>query len=53
MRKKFRSITAARKFAKTTGMKVKQGAVARLADGTKARWYTLTKGKKKKAKRKR
>ena len=44
MQKKFRSITAARKFAKTTKMKVKQGKVTKLADGTKARWYTLTKG---------
>jgi len=48
MQKKFRSITAARKFAKTTKMKVKQGKVTKLADGTKARWYTLTKGPKKK-----
>jgi len=47
MQKKFRSITAARKFAKTTKMKVKKGKATKLADGTKACWYTLTKAKKK------
>jgi len=50
MQKKFRSITAARKFAKTTKNKVRQCKVTKLADGTKARWYTLTKGPKKKKK---
>ena len=48
MQKKFRSRTAALRFAKTTKMKVKQGTACKLKDGTKARWYTLTKGPKKK-----
>ena len=48
MQRKFRSITAARRFAKTTKMKVKAGKACKLKDGTKARWYTLTKGPKKK-----
>jgi len=47
MQKKFRSITAARAFAKTTKMKVRQGKACKLADGTKAHWFTLTKAKKK------
>lgn len=53
MRKKFRSLQAAHRFAKTTKMKVKAGTVTKLADGTKARWYTLTKTKGTKKKRKR
>lgn len=53
MQKKFRSRTAALRFAKTTGMKVKQGKACKLADGTKARWYTLTKAKKKRAPKRR
>lgn len=53
MKRKFRSLQAAQRFAKTTKMKVKAGTVTKLADGTKARWYTLTKTKRPKAKRKR
>jgi len=51
MRKKFRSIAKARKFAKTTKMKVKRGPKCKMSDGTKGNWFTLTKGKKKKGKR--
>ena len=50
MRKKFKSMTSARKFAAATGGKVKMGPACKLADGTKAHWFTLTwpkKGKKK------
>jgi len=53
MRKKFRSMTAARNFAKTTKMKIKKGPACKLSDGSKANWYTLTKTKKAKAKRRR
>lgn len=45
MQKKFRSVTAARKFA--AGRKVKKGKATKLADGTKACWYTITKKAKK------
>jgi hypothetical protein len=50
MQRKFRSSTAAAKVAKVLGMKVKAGKPCKLADGTKAKWYTFTKikGKKKK-----
>lgn len=47
MQKRFRSLTAARNFAKTTKMKIKRGKACKLKDGTKANWYTLTKGPKK------
>lgn len=50
--KKFRSITTARKFAKTTGMKVKQGKACKMADGKKGHWFTLTKGTLKRKRRK-
>ena len=53
MQKKFKSLAKARKFAKTTHMKVKQGKVAKMADGTKGRWFTLTKTKSKAKKRRR
>lgn len=48
MQKKFSSIAKARKFAKTTKMKVKRGKSCKMSDGKKGNWYTLTKGKKKK-----
>lgn len=51
MRKKFKSMTAARAFVRTTGGKVKAGPACKLADGTKARWYTLSWPKKKGKKR--
>lgn len=51
MQKKFKSMAKARKFAKTTKMKVKQGKACKMADGTKGRWFTLTKTKSKKRKR--
>jgi hypothetical protein len=46
MQKKFRSDAAAKKYAAVTHMKVKRGKPCKLADGTKAHWYTLTKQKK-------
>jgi len=52
MQRKFRSSTAAAKVAKVLGMKVKAGKACKLADGTKAKWYRLTRTKKAK-KRKR
>lgn len=51
MQKKFKSETAARKFVKTTGGKVKKGKTTKLADGTKAYWFTLSWPKKAKKKR--
>mgnify|MGYP000856630026 CR=1 FL=1 len=51
MQKKFKSRAAAEKFVKATGGKVKAGKATKLADGTKARWYTLTWPKKKGKKR--
>lgn len=51
MQKKFRSETAARRFAKTTHMKLKKGKKTKLADGTPANWFTLLKQKAKKKKR--
>jgi len=53
MQRKFRSSTAAAKVAKVLGMKVKAGKACKLADGTKAKWYTFTKTKKAAKKRKR
>ena len=52
MQKKFKSRINAVRFAGVTGMKVKQGKVCKMADGSKGRWYTLTKGGKKTGKRK-
>lgn len=46
MQKRFRSMTAARNFAKVTNMNIKKGKATKLKDGTKANWYTLTKKKK-------
>lgn len=49
MQKKFKSEAAARAFVRTTGGKVKKGKATKLADGSKAYWFTLTwpkKGKK-------
>ena len=43
--KKFRSLRAAQKFAQ--GMKVKKGKACKLADGTKANWYSFKKKAKK------
>lgn len=43
MQKKFRSNAAAAKYAKVIGYKIKRGKATKLADGTKANWYTLTK----------
>lgn len=43
MQKKFRSMTTARKFAKTTKMKVKKGKACKMADGKKGSWFTLSK----------
>lgn len=51
MQRKFRSSTAAARVAKTLGMKVKAGKACKLKDGTKAKWYTFTKIKKKKRKK--
>jgi hypothetical protein len=51
MQKKFKSMTSARKFVAATGGKVKKGKACKLADGTKASWYTLTWAKKKAKKR--
>lgn len=48
MRKKFRSETKARAFARTTKMKIKKGPKCKMADGTKGNWFTLTKTKKRK-----
>jgi len=48
MMKRFRSKTAALRFA--AGRKIKAGKATKLKDGTKARWYSIT--KKTKAKRK-
>ena len=53
MRKKFKSMTSARKFVAATGGKVKMGAACKLADGTKAHWFVLTWPKKKKGKKRR
>jgi hypothetical protein len=46
MQKKFRSPAKANAFAKVMHMKAKKGKACKLADGTKANWYTLTKAKK-------
>ena len=51
MQRKFKSRTAALKFVKATGGKIKQGKACKLKDGTKARWYTLSWPKKAKKKR--
>ena len=53
MQKKFKSMTSARKFVAATGGKVKKGKACKLADGTKASWYTLTWPKKAKSKKRR
>ena len=45
MQKKFKSLATARKFAKTTHMKVKVGKVCKMADGKKGHWFTLSKTK--------
>jgi len=47
MQKKFKSLATARKFAKTTHMKVKAGKACKMADGSKGHWFTMTKAKKK------
>ena len=47
MQRKFRSLQAAQRFARTTKMKVKRGKATKLKDGTKAHWFTLTKSAKK------
>lgn len=47
MQKKFKSRPKAAKFAKVTGMKIKQGKACKMADGSKGHWFTLTKAKKK------
>jgi hypothetical protein len=45
MRKKFKSETSARKFAK--GRKMKRGKACKMADGSKGHWYTIYKKAKK------
>lgn len=42
-RRKFRSKTAADRFAGVTGHKAVRGASTRLKDGTKANWYSFKK----------
>ena len=41
MRKKFSSATKARRFA--AGRKIKAGKACKMADGSKGRWYVITK----------
>jgi len=52
-RKKFRSAEKARRFASTTKHIAHKGKATKLADGTKANWYTFTKWKGAPKKRKR
>lgn len=52
MQKKFRSRINAVRFAGVTGLKVGKSKPCKMADGTKGRMYTLTKGGKKTGKRK-
>jgi len=51
MQRKFRSLQAAQRFARTTKLKVKRGKATKLKDGTKAHWFTLTKFTAKKRRR--
>jgi len=44
MRKKFGSRAKASRFA--AGRKIKAGPACKMADGSKGRWYTITKKKK-------
>ena len=47
MRKKFKSLDRARKFARKTGGKVKGGGKAKMADGSRGVWAVITWPKKK------
>lgn len=47
MRKKFKSLTKARKFAAKTHGNVRSGGKAKMADGTKGIWAVITWPKKK------
>ncbi len=53
MRRKFRSKIAADHYASAFGYRAKAGTACKLKDGTKARWYTLTKTSRAKVKRRR
>lgn len=48
MRKKFKSLSNAKKFGKN--LTVKMSTACKMADGSKGHWFILTKGKKKKKK---
>ena len=47
MKKKFSTREKAARFAKGFGMKLTAGASTKMADGSKGRWYSLTKKAKK------
>jgi hypothetical protein len=50
MRKKFKSLGSAYRFAKGFGVMIKKGKACKMADGSKGYWFTITKKKGKKKK---
>lgn len=47
MQRKFRNDIGAHRVAAMLGMVAKKGKACKLKDGTKAHWWTFTKGKRK------